>query len=141
MSIVQAVSMLYLLILTAVMPPGTEDQYRLTLVRGTFTEQVNVDRTATGFDFSDGSGVVFARALSVSPLVYDATFEDSPTERVDLKRYIPTLAAPFAADQTTAVYPTTDGGTLTLTRKGKVIELRLSSEGDLAVTIEPRGGP
>lgn len=130
--------MLFLLVLTAVMPPGTQDQYRLTLLRGTESAMVNVDRTPTGFDFSDANGVVMARALTVSPLVFNGSSPDGE-EKIDLKAYVPTLVAPFAADQTTATYPTSDGGTLKLTRKDKVIVLELSSMGDLAVTIEPRG--
>lgn len=138
MTITTAVTMLYLLVLTAVMPADGLDQYRLTLLRGTESALVNVDRTPTGFDFSDASGVVMARALTVSPLVFDGTSPDGE-EKIDLKSYVPTLVTPMAADQTSASYPTADGGTLTLTRKGKAIVVELSGMEGLALTIEPRG--
>lgn len=138
MPIATAVTMLYLLVLTAVMPADGLDQYRLTLLRDTQSAIVNVDRTPTGFDFSDADGVVMARALTVSPLVFNGSSPDGE-EKVDLKSYVPTLVAPLAANQSTATYPTADGGTVTVTRKGKVIVVELSAMPGLAATIEPRG--
>lgn len=139
MPISTAVTVLYLLVLAAVMPPaGPTDQYRITMVRDTQSEMVNLDRTPTGFDFSDADGVVMARALTVSALVYNGSSPDGD-EKVDLKSYCPTLEVPFPAGKTSASYPTTDGGTLTVTRQGKALVIELSSIPDLALTIEPRG--
>lgn len=138
MPISTAVTALYLLVLAAVMPAGPADQYRITLIRDTQSELVNVDRTATGFDFSDADGVVMVRALMVSPLVYNGSSREGD-EKIDLRSYCPTLEAPFPADKTSASFPTTDGATITVTRRGKALVIELSSTPDLAITIEPRG--
>ena len=139
MPITTAVTIFYLLVLTACMPSDRLDQYRITVQQGTESTQINVDRTPTGFDFSDGSGVLVARALAQGPLAYQVSLPEGGGEDIALTKYVPTLDAPMPSNRTSAQYKTSDGGWLKLTRKDKVIVVELTSVPEYVLTIEPRG--
>ncbi|GMU57584.1 MAG: hypothetical protein AMXMBFR33_67300 [Candidatus Xenobia bacterium] len=128
---------LFILILTSVMPPGPQTQYRITLERGMETGVVLVERTPTGLDFTDQGGLLIARALTQSPLVYQVSSQEGE-ERVDLKGYLPTLTAPLPADQASLSLTATDGDRVDITRQGQAIVVKFSALPDFVATIEPR---
>ncbi len=128
---------LFILILTSVMPPGPQTQYRITLERGMETGVVLVERTPAGLDFTDQGGLLIARALTQSPLVYQVSSQEGE-ERVDLKGYLPTLTAPLPADQASLSLTATDGDRVDITRQGQAIVVKFSALPDFVATIEPR---
>ncbi len=133
----EILSTLFILILTSVMPPGPGDQYRITLTRGMETGVVLVQRTPTGFEFSDEGGLLIARALTQSPLVYQVSSQDGE-ERIDLKGYLPTLTAPLPADQSSLNLTATDGDKVDITRQGQAIVIKFTALPDFVASIEPR---